>query len=798
MPRWGPKTRLLIPSTPDHVVRDSSPTLNHELYATTPVRERTPADEPPDPINDPTATPASEYAGPIHHDAPELAEMTQRRAPDLFISTPRDSSPRCSSPRSRSGGNSPAKGATTPTSPWTPRTPTTAETLYPPPLGRSNPPPTPNPIRETRKEWGRPDDDSGPIHSPSGDKEEAPDLNSVHRYPKAVRRLPFRRPPGYEDAGWLRDGDRATQWLSCFYDLVVVAVLSTFSSTHKISVPSAIGIFFSYYIIVICVWTTQIHYDVRYEAEDTFHRIMKLLQIIVLIYFGISSGGWDPSKLGDYDVIRTDDDRLLARLLTAATKGDQSWKTVVIAFAVSRALLAFQYIFGTQASSPTTKLTNTVTFAGRKAKRPNMGPKLAAVSSIVSGVLAVVSVTVEASSESAYRGKIAALYLGIAIELFSTWFDMYAYKVGERANSTPVIAIAERYALFSLIILGEGFALLSGQFGKAVDGLDIKDPSVYAQVFLVILVVYNVWSFLFSVFNQNDTINPRKTAWWEIIHVPLHFSILLLLAAMVVSVDPRAGVADCKNIIVISSFYASLTKALDFFAIFDEDDSPALQKRAGAKTELDLYLFFNRLDPALLSSYPDTVPGDATNNQTAIIYGFTFLGSVVKAICEKSSTYMSDEVSTYFGEVIGTNVSDYKNQTLVNHTSELFGRALNGVVDDAYSGTLWLFPAAGITLILCAARSLTRYHLQGISHRIVHWTQMATGVVLALLGLLDIGDKSLLNSDQKKDSQINLMYRLVDAEGAIAIVACVYTAVNIGTFTVLTLIHRRRGGVFTD
>lgn len=126
----------------------------------------------------------------------------------------------------------------------------------------------------------------------------------------------------------------------------------------------------------------------------------------------------------------------------------------MIAFAVSRALLAFQYIFGTHSTCGTAQLlTRTVAFAGRKAKRPNMGPKLAAFSSIVSGLMAVIAVCVPADTESRYRGKIAALYLGIAIEFFTTWFDMYAYKIGERANATPVVAIAERYALFSLIIL---------------------------------------------------------------------------------------------------------------------------------------------------------------------------------------------------------------------------------------------------------------------------------------------------------------------------------------------------------
>lgn len=38
------------------------------------------------------------------------------------------------------------------------------------------------------------------------------------------------------------------------------------------------------------------HYDVRYEAEDIYHRIMKCLQIMVFVFMGASSGGWNPGN----------------------------------------------------------------------------------------------------------------------------------------------------------------------------------------------------------------------------------------------------------------------------------------------------------------------------------------------------------------------------------------------------------------------------------------------------------------------------------------------------------------------
>jgi hypothetical protein len=80
-------------------------------------------------------------------------------------------------------------------------------------------------------------------------------------------------------------------------DLVVVAVLTVFSSTHELSSPSAIWIFLSYFTILAWLWTSQVHYDVRYQAEDVFHRCCKFLQIGFLVYMGAASGSWNPALL---------------------------------------------------------------------------------------------------------------------------------------------------------------------------------------------------------------------------------------------------------------------------------------------------------------------------------------------------------------------------------------------------------------------------------------------------------------------------------------------------------------------
>lgn len=42
------------------------------------------------------------------------------------------------------------------------------------------------------------------------------------------------------------------------------------------------------------VWTSQVAYDVRFAAEDYYHRFAKLCQVVVFVYIGAGSSGWSP------------------------------------------------------------------------------------------------------------------------------------------------------------------------------------------------------------------------------------------------------------------------------------------------------------------------------------------------------------------------------------------------------------------------------------------------------------------------------------------------------------------------
>lgn len=75
--------------------------------------------------------------------------------------------------------------------------------------------------------------------------------------------------------------------------------------------------------------------------------------------------------------------------------------------------------------------------------------------------------------------------------------------------------------------------MITRAFNKAIGGLSDDDTSTYLLVFLTIVVVYLLWSFLFSNFDKFDHTGHGRVAIWQTLHFPLTFTILLLMAGMV-------------------------------------------------------------------------------------------------------------------------------------------------------------------------------------------------------------------------------------------------------------------------
>lgn len=66
------------------------------------------------------------------------------------------------------------------------------------------------------------------------------------------------------------------------------------------------------------MWTSQTHFDVRYESNDFLNRLLKCGHIILFVYIGAAGGGWDlgafvtdpKGQLDPFDQVQQSESRL--------------------------------------------------------------------------------------------------------------------------------------------------------------------------------------------------------------------------------------------------------------------------------------------------------------------------------------------------------------------------------------------------------------------------------------------------------------------------------------------------------
>lgn len=152
-------------------------------------------------------------------------------------------------------------------------------------------------------------------------------------------------------------------------------------------------------------------------------------------------------------------------------------------------------------------------------------------------------------------------------------------------------------------------------------------------------------------------------------------------------------------------------------------------------------------------------------------------------------------------DLYAINATYTANSTQLDEFQSQASNALNTIlsepVSSVLSGTLWLFPCAGFVLILAAIRSFLWYRLAGIDHYLIHGGMVIFGVILGLLGLLDIGRTSVqidVNSDNTftGNNSVAPMYILVVEYVPLVIVLGVYALVYFGAAGVAGYTRWRR------
>ncbi|KAL1412100.1 hypothetical protein Q8F55_003099 [Vanrija albida] len=577
----------------------------------------------------------------------------------------------------------------------------------------------------------------------------------LRRRKKYCRQPLVKRPAEEGDGPWLHNSDKSTKYLGLLYNLSVGAALASFSGSG-IKAPGEIPDYLAYFILISTMWVMQLHYALRFEANDDLHRVVKAGQILLYVYVGATSGGWDLSVLASDRGPSIEDE-------VGHDEAARSFLSVAITVAVHRGLMAIQYLI--------------VSYLGKKAKRCVSSPIISSVVSALSCGLGIAAAAIPAYTRGQGIAKIVLLFTGTFVELVA-FGTQIVYAILVPASGS---ALASEYGSLTLIILGAGFTNLATSFQTALGGL-AESSSTYALVFLCIGIMYTIWVFLFAHFAVDDAVDSKGIWAWEVIHIPLHFVMLLLLFCL-------------ANVVVTNSFIHGLREtALSLLGVFDkmfqEMPVPPDVRRAltYSLTKLDLQDEFE-------VQYQMLAAANVTDVGRSTVLTYQYFARVLREASLSSDVALSSATNGHLDDILELNpINATASDDAVRKMAE---SALEGVFSDALASTLWLFPAAGLVLIFCAFRSMLRYQFAGLAEVLLHYVLVVVGIGLALLGLLDRGSKTVtLNVDVDGDSlepvYHNALYRLVDSRLALVVIFVVYTILTLKTPIIMYFVARHK------
>ncbi|EJT97450.1 hypothetical protein DACRYDRAFT_97231 [Dacryopinax primogenitus] len=566
------------------------------------------------------------------------------------------------------------------------------------------------------------------------------------------------RPPNEEthEQYWLDKEERAPDWLELFYDLVIVAVLSVFSTAHEVSSPHSVLVYFSYFVIIWWVWASQTMYDVHFQANDWLHRIFKCLQLASFIFVGAGSANFTPFSVLPSDGL--DDASIL--MDSQAT----SWKGVAIAYAAGRFILVLQYMLvAVRVIFP--KLGAEV-----YGERRHMSWVLApACIYLVSGVFWLISALLTTNAGA----KVALAYFTLAVEFLSAM----VMPLGPGYMKPPAAMISERFGALTLIILGEGIIGIVRSFSFVISGFGFSSDQ-YLQCVCALIVLFASWHFLFHGFPAERPLKRKSGALWLILHLPLHFVMLLLLSGMR-NATIYGNIGDS-----FANVVGNLQTVVSALATTGSLDSVP---------DANQYLAINlgKINVATPYAAEITLLNSSINDPTTFgdpqLETVVYFAQIMVAITDSFQIELSDEVKSLAVQVLNFNTTfdpndEQRNETLAEYQEQFFDFG-SAYVTDLAQGTLFFVPCAGGLVILASLLVLLRAAPLGKWMWIGWGIQVTFATALCFLGFLDVGNQDIdVNSDYELAA-----YQLLDASWMLPVVAIVFAILILIEYLALVL-----------
>ncbi|KAI5450870.1 hypothetical protein NCC49_002611 [Naganishia albida] len=569
----------------------------------------------------------------------------------------------------------------------------------------------------------------------------SPDRNGGHRE--------TRSDDGHDALGELRDErtHRApSPWVATFFDLIFVAILGTFSTTHELTNAAALLRFFTFFVLLWWSWLAQVTYDIRFETDDLLHRLFKLLQLCGLAYLGAAAGGWNIKHL-------TTPSNIFAENVGDNYTAHNSLVTVMSAYIFLRFLLAIQYAV--------------LLFLSRHERRHRRDLVLPIVTNCISAGFFLAGVLINSNSVRLVSLKLSLLYIGVLIEVGG---GLLTFLHGSflRFNSEKAM---ERIGNLTLIIIGEGFIGILNKFNKTLLSFSRNNIGTYINAGCAITILFFLFEFGFTGFNPDSRHGRRRTTLWTLLQFPTHFCLLMYFAAI-------------GNVNVASGVIAGIAYAQDAFL------EPALGLTPGLNDTARVQEYFLQdrslaAQLATLNLFPTwreeiALLANASSNRIDVeIEAYKYFGDIIMTSAVQQYDIDIDEEAFFKSLELGSISSaagagtDNADRALL-----LLLEIVGDLATDLFAGTFWLFPTAGGSLILLACADIARYNeLRNRFWCAVYAIPILFGIALGLLGLLNAGQRRINLTATDVSDESSPLYQVLITNWSLPICTLTYATV---------------------
>ncbi|KAG0349466.1 hypothetical protein BG004_005817 [Podila humilis] len=267
-------------------------------------------------------------------------------------------------------------------------------------------------------------------------------------------------------------------WLELFYDLLFVANLTQFTHSHPITTGTALAHYIGWFVIMWWAWAGQTFWAARYDMDDLFTKVFKLIEFCALISFGAFS---------------TDH-------LHDTTNG------FIVSYCVLKIVLIIEY-------------SNVLFWAKRNHSTKSLTPLVLHIC----GNLTAIVIWGLSTLVHNVNWRYVMWFGSIVIEILVLVSFSRRSSVTFSGSHLP-----ERFALFTIIVLGENVIGLIGLSAGATTWIAGNDP--FLLLFLLnTIILYALWWLYFDdfsedVFHQTTTLSQL----WAYLHLPLHICIVLV------------------------------------------------------------------------------------------------------------------------------------------------------------------------------------------------------------------------------------------------------------------------------